>query len=625
MHEYDCIVVGAGHAGVEATMAIANAGHSVLLITNCIDRIGHLSCNPAIGGVAKGHIVKEIDALGGIMGKCADKAGIQFRTLNMSKGSAVRSSRAQMDRELYSNAVKSYLFSHPNIILWDDMVISLLHHNGHITGVITQTGKEYHSCYVILTVGTFLNGKVFVGEHSYSAGRLGDRACIGLSQSLQEIGFTLGRLKTGTPPRIASSSINFEAIEEQALEAHPKPFSFTSKSITQKQIPCYITWTNPQTHEIIREGFSRSPMFSGNIIGRGARYCPSIEDKVFRFPDKTRHQVFIEPEGYDSYECYPNGISTSLPLDIQERFVRSIVGLENAIILRHGYAIEYDYINPLQIKATLEAKCIKGLYLAGQINGTSGYEEAGGQGILAGINVIAAIQNKEPIILSRSSSYIGVLIDDLVTLGTEEPYRMFTSRAEYRLALRESNADARLTPLARELGLIDDVRWNEFTQKQNEIQEIVDFCIATILTPTKENKILFERLSTTIPSKPISLAEFLRRPEIHINDLQTMLPQQYSQESLEEAETIIKYDGYLQRQKEHIERLQRIENTVLPAHIRYEDVQGLTNEAIEKLKQVSPRTLANAQRISGITPAAISALEIHLKKLELNTHDSHKL
>ncbi|MGL4722021.1 MAG: tRNA uridine-5-carboxymethylaminomethyl(34) synthesis enzyme MnmG [Desulfovibrionaceae bacterium] len=613
----DCIVVGAGHAGIEAAAALAKVGYSTMLITNNIDRIGHLSCNPAIGGVGKGHIVKEIDALGGIIGKLADKAALQFRTLNLSKGPAVQATRAQIDRDIYLRVAREYLFSLPTLSIWNDMVTEILVEDNRIIGVKTQTDKEFFSQYVILTVGTFLEGKVHVGMTSYSAGRLGDPPSHGLSASLIKNGITLGRLKTGTPPRILHSSINFSILEKQYGDDEPKPFSFSTKNYSLEQMPCYITWTNEKTHAIIREGFTRSPMFSGKILGIGARYCPSIEDKVHRFPEKIRHQVFIEPEGREIPECYPNGISTSLPLDIQERFVRSIPGLEDAVIVRHGYAIEYDFANPMQLYPTLESKAIAKLFFAGQINGTSGYEEAAGQGLYAAMNVIAKLQNLPPVYISRDMGYIGVLIDDLVTKGTEEPYRMFTSRAEYRLLLRENNADIRLRPLGRSLKLIDDDDWQLFTEKQILLQELINILHNTPVTATKENHDFFlTTLQTSIPNKLFTLAEFLKRPEIFLRPLAFFSPTilNYPNDIIDEVETILKYQGYLKRQEELVERSQRLEYILLPENIEYSLVPSLTKESIEKLTKVLPKNLAMASRISGITPATIASLEIFLRK-----------
>lgn len=618
--EFDCIVVGAGHAGVEAALLLAKCSRSVALVTSNIDRIGHLSCNPAIGGVAKGHIVKEIDALGGSMALFADYAGIQFRSLNTSKGVAVRSSRAQMDRERYNTIVKETILSNKNIVVWDDMVVALRYAsntagNNRVQGVITETGRVFTAPYVIITTGTFLDGVIFVGEHSYSAGRMGDRAAQGLAQSLQKIGLHIGRLKTGTPPRIARSSIDFSLLEKQMGDVPPRPFSFRTQDIPQAQVPCYITWTNSVTHEIIRNAIDRSPLFSGKIHGRGARYCPSIEDKVLRFPEKEKHQIFIEPEGYTSFECYPNGISTSLPQDVQEDFVHSIVGFENAVLLRPGYAIEYCYINPIQLHKTLECKCCDGLFLAGQINGTSGYEEAAGQGIWAAYNVLAKLTGKANFILTRDESYIGVLIDDLVTQGTEEPYRMFTSRAEYRLLLRENNADARLTPKAREYGVIDQEHWDAFSQKQQRIDTLVRYCKKTYLH-VHDDKAFLCTLPTEFPSQSLTLAQLLCRPEITIQHIYPLFPEEYQFPSsvLEEVETTIKYEGYIQRQKEQVLRFQKLESVAIPEDMSYTAIPGLTNEVIEKLSTIKPTTLGQAYRISGVTPAAIAALEIALKK-----------
>ncbi|GAB6112979.1 tRNA uridine-5-carboxymethylaminomethyl(34) synthesis enzyme MnmG [Desulfomicrobium salsuginis] len=614
---FDIIVVGAGHAGCEAAMAAAHMGMQTLLLTINADRIGHLSCNPAIGGLAKGHMVKEIDALGGMMGKWADQAGIQFRILNTRKGPAVRSSRAQIDRAEYLKVVQRDIFTCPNLFVRQETAASLTAQNGRITGVVTTLGETIPCRAALLTTGTFLQGLIHVGLKNFSGGRYGDPASQGLSPRLKELGLELGRLKTGTVPRLLKSSVDYSVMEEQPGDNPPRPFSFDSPGIGLPQLPCFVTWTTERTHEIIRSGFDRSPMFTGVIKGTGARYCPSIEDKIARFPDKDRHQIFVEPEGLTSFEVYPNGIPTSLPLDVQKALVASIPGLEKAQIIRPGYAIEYDFVPPTQLRPTLETKALRGLYLAGQINGTSGYEEAAGQGLWAAINAVRALRDEPEFILTRSQAYIAVLVDDLVTKGTQEPYRMFTSRAEHRLLLREDNADGRLTPLGRELGLVDDSRWKRFTAKQAALTEIMAGLQSIRVRPDAATKDAVEAMGGTIPQKAVSLKELLRQPELSIGSLAPLWPElaNFDAEALEEAEIQAKYEGYLQRQQDLVDRFEKMERTALPEDMVYTGIPGLSREVVEKLTRIQPRTLGQAGRISGITPAALSCLEIQLKKM----------
>ncbi|KAF5048800.1 tRNA uridine 5-carboxymethylaminomethyl modification enzyme MnmG [anaerobic digester metagenome] len=614
---FDIIVVGAGHAGCEAAMAAAHMGMQTLLLTINADRIGHLSCNPAIGGLAKGHMVKEIDALGGMMGKWADQAGIQFRILNTRKGPAVRSSRAQIDRAEYLKVVQRDIFTCPNLFVRQETAASLTVQNGRITGVVTTLGETIPCRAALLTTGTFLQGLIHVGLKNFSGGRYGDPASQGLSPRLQELGLELGRLKTGTVPRLLKSSVDYSVMEEQPGDNPPRPFSFDSPGIGLPQLPCFVTWTTERTHEIIRSGFDRSPMFTGVIKGTGARYCPSIEDKIARFPDKDRHQIFVEPEGLTSFEVYPNGIPTSLPLDVQKALVASIPGLEKAQIIRPGYAIEYDFVPPTQLRPTLETKAVRGLYLAGQINGTSGYEEAAGQGLWAAINAVRALRGEPEFVLTRSQAYIAVLVDDLVTKGTQEPYRMFTSRAEHRLLLREDNADGRLTPLGREIGLVDDSRWMRFTLKQKALQEIMAGLESIRVRPDAATKDAVEAMGGTIPQKAVSLKELLRQPELSIGSLAPLWPElaNFDAEALEEAEIQAKYEGYLQRQQDLVDRFEKMERTALPEDMVYTGIPGLSREVVEKLTRIQPRTLGQAGRISGITPAALSCLEIQLKKM----------
>ena len=616
---YDVLVVGAGHAGIEASLAAARMGYRTLMLTLNLDHIGQMSCNPAIGGIGKGHLVKEIDALGGEMGRAIDETGIQFRVLNTRKGPAVRASRAQADKALYRQRMKRVLESCENLTLRQASVERLLVTDGEITGVETQIGELFEARRTILTTGTFLKGLIHVGDRNYSAGRAGDFAAQGLSESLRDLGLRIGRLKTGTCPRLDSKTIDYSSLTVQHGDEQPMPFSFSTERITQPQIPCHITYTNQNTHEVIRAAIHRSPMYSGTIKSHGPRYCPSIEDKVVRFADRHRHQIFLEPEGYDTVEVYPNGISTSLPLDVQIEMVRTIQGLENAEIMRPGYAIEYDYVEPTQLHPTLETKPIRHLYLAGQINGTTGYEEAASQGLMAAINAVQSLRVAEPVVLSRDQAYIGVLIDDLVTKGTDgEPYRMFTSRAEYRLLLREDNADLRLTDLGFKLGLADHSAHERIQSKTESIDNLLKTLNTLQLHPTSTVQATLAGWSTAPLRNATTLAQLLRRPEVNCTQLAEFYPEldHVPTDVTLQVELDIKYTGYVQRQAEGVKRFQKLEAVNLPPDLDYAQIDGLSQEIREKLLRIRPRSLGQAYRIPGITPAAVSVLSIYLRKRE---------